>query len=157
MRPWNGWSRVWLAVLFCLAAAGLAGGGFWACAVAQGSGPVQQPWRGSDGLQADSVVPEAGHGVTLTVWISQVVTTTTLADFRGDALRFDGAGHPGFVYTTVGGEQPTTTVYFVQEKGTGWQVEAVGTGADDAPTLAFDAMDRPHISYVRGSHLSCLA
>lgn len=148
MRPWNGWTRVCVALLFCLVAAGLAGGGFWACAAAQGDGPMDRPLREGGGLLSGSFVPEAGHGVTLTVWISEVVTTAALAEFRGDALQFDGAGHPGFVYTTVGGDPPTTTVYYAQEHGTNWQVEAVGSGAEDAPTLAFDAEDRPHIGYV---------
>ncbi len=150
MRPWTGWSRVWLAVLFCLAALGLAGGGFWVCASAQGDSLLERPLEEVSALQGGTGVPEAWHGVTLTVWISEVVTTAVLAEFRGDALQFDGMGHPGFVYATVGGEPPTTTVYFAQEKETTWQVEAVGTGADAAPTLAFDAANRPHISYVRG-------
>ena len=149
MRLWDGWSRLLLAVLFCLV--GGRAGGWRILGVCCGAGqrrPSGQPLRGAGAVQGGQFVPEAGHGVTLTVWISEVVTTATLAEFRGDALQFDGAGNPGFVYATVGGDPPTTTVYFAQQHGTDWQVEAVGTGTDDAPTLAFDAADRPHIGYV---------
>ena len=132
-------------------------GGLFLLVVALSSGCVWQSAAAHDGLLA-RVLPElqdriggyrpaASNSVTLTVWVSEVVTTQADIGFRGDALRFDREGRPALVYTVQSGETTTATVYFARLEGTVWQIEEAGSGAESLPTLAFDAQNGPHISY----------
>lgn len=119
----------------------------WQSAAAYG--PVHASERPPLPDRAAASLPAASNSVTLTVWVSQVVTTQANINFRGDALHFDRAGRPALVYRTVSGDGSTSAVYFARQQDTGWEIEQAGSGAEASPSLAFDAQNRPHISYLQ--------
>jgi hypothetical protein len=131
-------------VLFLLASV-LVNGWLWQSAAAQDDVRLLEPleWQGRAGGEQ----PASSNSITLTVWISDVITTQTGIEFKSDALRFDREGRPSFAYLAPSGNPPTATIHFARHDGKAWQIEKAGSGAESPPSLAFDASNRPHINY----------
>jgi hypothetical protein len=140
----RGWERFLPGGLFLLAMALMWAWAWQPAAAHDGGRRVEAEAR------PQSFSATTGGGVTLTVWVREIMTTVAAGiDFRSDALQFDQAGRPVLVFVMEAGTPPTPTVYLARQEGATWQIEEAGRGAEAEPSLAIDAEDRPHSSWVQ--------
>lgn len=82
-------------------------------------------------------------------WITEVVDATSPATGSFNSLAFDGSDHPGIAYR----DDTAKTLRVARWTGSAWILETVDPGGNSGwfTSIAFDSLDRPLVSYARGS------